>query len=109
MIGSFYHNSLLVPAVFGIVTACVPSFGVAANKVDQVDPPLVEIKMSTLAQLTPFAVVRLQPKLPFVYFPPKISSVWRTNQNGPAVALTVIMVSSHYLLVRLLCYHEQSV
>ena len=48
---------LVVPAVFGIVTACVPSFGVAANNVDHVVPPSVEIKISTLAQFTPLAVV----------------------------------------------------
>ena len=40
-----------VPGVFGIVTACVPSFGVAANNVDQVVPPLVEIKISTFAKI----------------------------------------------------------
>ena len=47
----------VVLGVFGIVTACVPSFGVAANKVDQVAPPSVESKMSTLAQFTLLAVV----------------------------------------------------
>jgi hypothetical protein len=48
---------LVVPGVFGIVIACVPSFGVAANIVDQLFPPSVDNKISTLAQLTPFAVV----------------------------------------------------
>jgi hypothetical protein len=49
---------LSVPAVLGIVTACVPSFGVAASKVTgKVAPPSVDKRISTLAVFTPLAVV----------------------------------------------------
>ena len=48
---------LVLPNIFGIVTACVPSFGVAAaNIIGKVLPPSVDNSISTLAQLTPFAV-----------------------------------------------------
>ena len=47
-----------VPAVLGIVTACVPSLGVAASKViGKVAPPSADNRMSTFAVFTPFAVV----------------------------------------------------
>jgi hypothetical protein len=47
----------VVVAVLGIVTFCEPSLGVAATRVVQLAPLFVDHKISTLAQLTPFAVV----------------------------------------------------
>ena len=45
------------PGVLGIITASVPSLGVAAKRVVQVAPALLDIRISTFAQFTPFAVV----------------------------------------------------
>ena len=56
--------------MFGIVTASVPSFAVAATIVDHVVPPFVDNKISTFAQLTPFAVVPATAQVMVCVLPP---------------------------------------
>ena len=51
--------------MFGTVIACVPSFGVEARTVDQVEPPFVESSMATFADtLPPFVHVTVCEELP---------------------------------------------
>jgi hypothetical protein len=86
----------VVPGVFGIETASVPSLGVAANKVAQVVPPFVEINISTLAQFTPFAVVPATAHVTDCDDPPAYETAvfGELTVKGPAVALTVTIISS---------------
>ena len=63
-------NLAVVEGVLGIVIACVRSFGVAAKTVDQVFPPSVEIKISTLAQFTLLAVVPASFQVTICELPP---------------------------------------
>lgn len=76
--------------------ACEPSFGVAVNNVDHVVPPLVEIRMSTFAQFTPFAVVPATFQVTVWEEPPahEIAVFGALTANGPAVPLTVTIMSS---------------
>ena len=89
----------VVPGVFGIVTACVPSFGVAATKVDHVVPASVDKRISTFAQFTPFAVVPATAQVIVCELPPtkETAVLGELTVNGPAVALTVTIISSELL------------
>ena len=86
-----------VPARFGTVMDCDPSFGVAARIVTgYVFPPSVDNKISTLAALTPLAVVPATFHVTVCVDPPAhVTAVFGAlTVNGPAVPLTVMIMSS---------------
>ncbi|ESU27405.1 hypothetical protein FLJC2902T_21100 [Flavobacterium limnosediminis JC2902] len=91
---------LVVPGIFGITTLCEPSFGVPANKtVGNVCPPLVDNKMSTLAQFTPLALVPATVQLIVCVVPAAYETAvfCVSTVKGPAVPATVTTISSALL------------
>ncbi len=85
----------VVVAPAGMVTDCVPSFGVPARSVvGKVRPPSVDINISTFAELTGAAVVFATFQVTVCAEPPaQLTFVfgWVTK-NGPAAALTLTAV-----------------
>jgi hypothetical protein len=81
----------VVEGVFGTVIACVPSLGVFARTTVYVNPPSVEIKISTLAQLTGALVVLATFHVTFcVVAPVQVIPValGTVTEKGPEVFVT---------------------
>ena len=87
----------VIPMLFGTVMDCVPSLGVAASKVmGYVFPPSVDKRISTLAVLTPLAVVPATFHVTVCVEPAGHTTVvfGTVTMKGPAVAFTVTIISS---------------
>ena len=92
----FTRQLELVAGREGIVTDCVPSFGVLANRtIGNVWPPSVESEIFTLAQLTGTRVVLATAHVIVWALPPAhVTAVLGTvTAKGPDVLLTVTTIS----------------
>ncbi len=87
----------VVVGVLGMVTAWLPSLGVLASSVVNVVPPLVEMEIITLAQLTGAAVVLFTDQVMVcVEFPAHDTAVLgAVTAKGPEVLETVTTISSN--------------